>query len=202
MIASTWGAWHHEIHLDEAMSLPICFPKDERLRKEIVGIVDALMSWPTHNLLAGDILGALAPLEQALDEAIFKLYGLSESERDLVLDLCEVNLEFLYQDSKSNAVRSVERFPSSLQGTIKNLPGDRKLERGLEGYLYAFLKMWNREIMPQGEFRWRIIRPSHLSMIAVVFTTQEMSDPLPIIDKTDEEEWDIVLKRCSNALRQ
>ncbi len=39
-------------------------------------------------------------------------------------------------------------------------------------------------------------------MIAIVFTTQEVSDPLPAIDTTDEQEWTGVLDRCSKALRQ
>jgi hypothetical protein len=62
--------------------------------------------------------------------------------------------------------------------------------------------MWNREILPEGEFRWRIIHPQHIPMIAVVFTTQEVGDSLPAIDSTDEEEWASVLSRCSEALRQ
>ena len=48
--------------------------------------------------------------------------------------------------------------------------------------------MWNREITPKGEFHWRIIRPAHVPMIAVVFTTQEIGDTLPAIVTTDEQE--------------
>ncbi len=202
MIASTWGTWHHEIHVEELESLPIRFPEEGQLREEIIEIVDELMNWPVHGLMVGDTLQAVTSLEQKLDNAIFDLYGLSDSERDLVLDLCEVNLEFLYRDKKSKAARPVEHIPLSPQGVFKDLPTERWQERGLEGYLYAFLKMWNREIAPEGEFRWRIIRPLRVPMIAVVLTTQEMGDPLPAIDKTDEEEWERVLKRCSNALRQ
>ncbi|SRR6266851_1823587 len=202
MIASTWGAWHHEIHVEELEGLPIRFPNEGQLREKIIEIVDELMNWPVHGLMVGDALQAVAPLEQKLDDAIFDLYGLSDLERDLVLDLCEVNLEFLYRDKRSKAVRPAEHFPASPQGLIKNFPSRRRQERGLEGYLYAFLEMWNREIAPEGEFHWHIIRPPHVPMIAVVFTTQEVGDPLPALDMTDEQEWVNVLNRCSEALRQ
>jgi hypothetical protein len=61
--------------------------------------------------------------------------------------------------------------------------------------------MWNRELAPRGEFNWRIIRPSHVPMVAVIFTTQEVRDVLPPITTNDDEEWTDVLKRC-DTLRQ
>jgi hypothetical protein len=39
-------------------------------------------------------------------------------------------------------------------------------------------------------------------MIAVIFTTQELGDTLPVITDTDDEEWLKVLKRCDEALKQ
>lgn len=202
MTVSSWGTWHHQLHLEEAMNLPIRFPDEGELRREIVEVVDTLLNWPVRGFMDGNILEAVVPYERRLDEAIFTLYNLNEAERDLVLDLCEVNLEFLYRHSKSNAARSVEKSPSFAQGLIRDVPADRKRERGLQGYIYAFLKWWNREIAPGGEFRWHIIRPSRVPMIAVVFTTQEVRDPLPDLRLTDEEEWATVLKRCSDALKQ
>jgi len=202
MIASTWGAWHHEIHVAEMMSLPIRIPKEGKLREEIIEIVNMLINLPVYDFLVSNTLQATALLEQRLDNAIFKLYQLCEAERDLILDLCEVNLEFLYRDRKSDAARPVERFPLFPQGFMKDLPAERRREHGLEGYLYAFLKMWNREISPEGEFHWRIIRSPHIPMIAVVFTTQEIGDTLPAIDTTEEQEWASVLRRCSDALKQ
>ena len=65
-----------------------------------------------------------------------------------------------------------------------------------------FSKRGIREIAPEGEFRWRIIRPQYIPMIAVVFTTQEVGGPLPAIDSTDEQEWASVLSRCREALKQ
>lgn len=203
MTASSWGTWHHQLHLEEAMGLPVLLPKDSALREEIVNIVTALMNLSTtweHTFQQPQ--ESIALLEQRLDSAIFKLYDLSESECDLILDLCEVNLEFLYRHSHSFAARSVEQYPGVPQGIIHDLPGKRELGKGLAGYLYAFLQFWNRELAPDGEFFWRVIRPTGVPMIAVVFTTQEVGDTLPAITSTDDEEWREILKRCSEALKQ
>jgi hypothetical protein len=184
------------------MSLPIRFPKDEKPRKEIIEVVDTLLGWSVWRYTDNDTLQALLKIEQRLDQAIFDLYRLSEAERDLILDMCEVNLEFFYKHNKSNAIKSVERFPQQSQGCIIDVPGDRRWERGLEGYIHAFLKVWNPEMEPEGEFRWRIVRSSLSPMIAVIFSTQEKGDSLPTRNFTDEEDWVNILEECSQILGQ
>ncbi len=200
MTASSWSTWHHQLHLEEAWSLPIRFPQDVKLRNEIVEVVNILMNWPEDSLFSS--YPDIKSIERRLDRAIFNLYKLGEAERDLILDLCEVNLEFFYHDSRSLAARSLEKYPLVFQGTIRNLPAEREQERGLEEYLYAFLEMWNRELAPRGEFHWRVIRPSSKLMIAVVFTAQEVGDALSTVNSTEDEEWFAVLDRCSKALKQ
>jgi len=200
MTVSSWSTWHHQLHLEEAWSLPIRFPQDVKLRNEIVDVVNILMNWPEDSIF--DSPSDKKSIEHRLDRAIFDLYNLGEAERDLILDLCEVNLEFFYRHSRSLAAKTLERYPLVSQGTIKDLPTEREKERGLEGYLYAFLEMWNRELAPKGEFYWRVIRPSSRSMIAVVFTTQEVGDVLPTRNSTDDEEWFAALARCSEVLMQ
>ncbi len=203
MTVSSWGTWHHQLHLEEAMSLPVRFPRDPGLRDEIVELVNTLMDCPVAWRQDFSVLHReITHLERNLDDAIFRLYELGEAERDLVLDLCEVNLEFFYRHSHSDASLKLERYPSAPQGTISDVPTERTRAKGLEGYLYAFLKMWNRELAPEGEFYWRVLRPSNVPIIAVVFTTQEVGDALPMITSADDEEWHEVLKRCDNALKQ
>ncbi len=198
MTASSWGTWHHQLHLEEAMSLPIRFPQDVKLRNEIIDVVDILMNWSEDSLFAS--YTDLKSAENRLDRAIFELYKLGEAERDLILDLCEVNLEFFYRHSRSLAAKTLELAPLISQGTIKDLPAEREKETGLEGYLYAFLETWNRILASKGEFYWHVIRPSDKSMIAVIFTTQEVGDALPAINSGDDEEWLAVLARCSEVL--
>jgi hypothetical protein len=219
-----WGTWHYEIHLEEVKRLPVRFPDNLELRERIVQIVDTLRNWePVHfnrrdtksQLTGGeskqlplfdnyskptDIERRLA-LEYELDQAIFDLYELDEAERDLIQDMCQVGLEFFYKYTKSKAVQEVEAYPESHQGIIDDLPKYRPKERGLQGYLYAFLRVWNDELN-NGEFNWRIIRSENNRMLVVVFTTQEKGSPLPAIESTCDEEWDSLLKRCDEALPQ
>lgn len=211
MTTSSWGTWHHEIHLqDGLLNLPIRFPRNPRLLERIVDTVDELRDWDPTPLSMFDRNGVPAEqirekrdlLEKRLDEAIFELYDLDTAERDLILDMCETGLEFFYRGGNSSVIKPLEQYPAA-QGTIRDLHGERRKERGLDGYLYAFLESWNREIESiDGEFRWRIIRPLHAPMIAVVFTTQELHEELPLIEMNDETEWHQLLHRLSKNLRQ
>lgn len=207
MTASSWGTWHHEIHLEEILNLPIRFPKDQGLISRIVHIVDELrrMKPVNKDLFSAVTLTTkeeISKLERQLDDAIFKLYELSDAERDLILDTCAIGLDFFYNDINSAATQKVESFPDSSQGLAGNLPERRESQKGLEGYLHAFLQAWNRELEPDGEFFWRVIRPTKIPMITVVFTTKEKGILFPDISVTDDEEWARVLDRCSKTLLQ
>jgi hypothetical protein len=211
MTTSSWGTWHHEIHLEDGlMSMPIRFPNNLDLQEHIENIVDELRNWHfierdvfnPDGLSREEIKEKQNALEQSLDEAIFELYQLTEAERDLVLDMCETGLEFFYREGVSKAVTSVA-VSSQVQGTIVDLPADRSKESGLEGYLYAFLQQWNQELESvSGEFRWQIIRPTHIPMLAIVFTTQQKGESLPDISLADNKTiWHDLLKRFDKSLR-
>ncbi len=206
MTSGSWVVWHTEIHLWQLEQLPIRFPDNAELHNRITVIVDKLRNWDTKPL---DLLThqsqpnqaeTVESLERQLDEAIFDLYELNEAERDLVLDMCETGLEFFYRHSNSNAVKSLELCPQSEQGFITDLPQQRDTEKGLEGYLYAFLAMWQDYLEPDGIFRWQIIRPNNNPMVAVVFTTQPKYDGLPS-PLNDEAAWSD-LKQIIESNRQ
>jgi hypothetical protein len=124
MTASSWGTWHDDIHLEEILSLPIRFPDNLELTEKIVRIVDELRSKePSTNRLfeAGVREGIateadLTELERQLDAAVLELYQLSEAEQDLILDMCATGLDFLYNGTKSDAVRNVDPYPERAQG--------------------------------------------------------------------------------------
>ena len=94
----------------------------------------------------------------------------------------------------------MEEAPESFQGIFSDLPSTREEQLGLEGYIHAFLQVWNRELEPDGEFRWHVVRPRNVPMLAIIFTTQEKGYALPEISPTDEEEWVRILKRCEEVL--
>lgn len=210
MTASSWGTWHHEIHLEEVLNLPIRFPDNQALAARIVRIVDELKTKePATNTLLkdgireGSVMEAdLTELERQLDAAVFELFELSDAEQDLVCDLCTYGLDLFYNSTKSAAIKNVERYPKRTRGLAEDLCEQGIRQKGLEGYLNAFLQTWNRELEPIGEFFWRIIWPPRAPMIAVVFTTHEKGNPLPDISTTDDEEWARVLDRCAKTLSQ
>jgi hypothetical protein len=51
-----------------------------------------------------------------------------------------------------------------------------------------------------GEFRWRIIRPHCIPMLAVIFSTQSKGEPLSSFSSTDDEQaWHKLLKRLDTT---
>jgi len=190
MTSGSWTIWHKELHLWQLEQLPIRFPNELSLRNRIVKSVDQLRNWDTTLPLFNQSHGAetLVALERELDGAIFDLYELNEAERDLVLDMCETGLELFYRHSSSNAIRDLERYPESRQGFITDLSQHRELEKGLHGYLYAFVDMWQSYLEPDAVFRWQIVRPDNDPMLAVIFTAQAKDDALPPL-RSEKEMW-------------
>ena len=201
--ASSWGTWNDKLYLMEIKQFPIRFPDDLELRNRIVTIVDKLRNWDTSLPLFNQShqTETIASLERQLDEAIFDLYELNEAERDLVLDMCETGLEFFYRHSNSDAVKRLEPYPQAKQGFTTDLPRQREVEKGLEGYLYAFLDMWQSYLEPEGVFRWRVVRPDNDPMVAVVFTTQSQHDDLPPL-QNDEAMWADLKQIVKSSRRQ
>lgn len=64
----------------------------------------------------------------------------------------------------------------------------------MEGYLYAFLQIWNQELQRlKGEFRWRIVWEPRANMLAVIFSTQFIENEIVENFAQDELEWNDVL---------
>lgn len=211
MTTSSWGSWHHEIHLEDGLlSLPIRLTTDVTLRNQIVEVVGKLQSLnPVQRdllhpsgLTRRQIEEQYRRLEQDLDELIFDLYDLMPSERDLILDMTQVGLELFYRKGRSNAVQRVQ-FRSSKHDGISDLT-ETEGRQGLEGYLHTFLSIWNTELEAIGtKFHWRILRPNDIPMLAVVFTIQENTDQLEDgIIVEDTHEWYRLLDSLEYTLRE
>lgn len=197
LTSGSWGMWHDEIHENALLSLPICFPGNKALMNKIIAIVDELRNWDTSSFdLGGYRETCMLAKERELDEAVFDLYNLSSAERDLIRDMCEVGLDLFYRHAKSNAVKplTVDKSIGNC-GRMADLPADRTTNDGIEAYLSVFLQMWNRELGPEGEFRWQIVCPTHNSpMLAVVFSTQFKDNPLPLPGQSDNQTWEDILR--------
>ena len=196
--------WHNEIHLEDVRRLPVHLPEDRRLADRIVNIVDELRAAPSERDLFqdGSSLSKVKKLESDLDQAIFDLYGLSSAERDQVMDMCEYGLDLFYKHVQSEAFKPVEQNrPPNRRGVCNDIPSGQTRQKGLEGYLRAFLEIWDRELEPDGEFRWEIVRPgAKIPMLAVIFATQEKNEAVPDAVVSDIDEWGKVLSRLDKSL--
>jgi hypothetical protein len=202
LTAGSW-IWHNQIK-----QMPVRLPEDIELRNQIVKIVDKLQNKGANtasvNIFGGTTLTykQTLRLEHDLDEAIFDLYELNEAERDLVRDMCEYGLGLFYNNVKSSAVKPVEaNRPASNCGVLEDVPIRRDWQKGFEGYIRTFLRIWNRELEPDGEFRWQLIRPgNNIPMVAMVCSTQDKKVPLALPKGSDTEQWNKVLEKLDNTL--
>ena len=207
LTAGNWGIWHHEIELDdELLTLPICFPKETRLATRIVEIVDELRA---HTPQEADLLMLLdagrtmslarcRQLEVELDQAVFELYGLGKEEIDLVRDLCDTGLDFLYRRDGSDAVKPVlAGMPGLSCGDVASVP-----DGPFGHYLRTFIRGWAAYLGEDEKLCWEVhVPPESHSMLAVVLTIRNEGDA-PERELGQVGEWHAVLRRLDDALRQ
>ena len=199
--SSSWGLWHNQLHLDEILSMPVRFVSDDRVQKEVLGCVGKLREVYARAVV--DDLQIRA-LESQLDNAVFNLYELSESERDLVRDMCEVGIPFFYDPKDSRAACPVVlRHLAKREGRSSDLDEDTDDRLDIHGYLHVFLRIWNRELEPEAEFSWRVIAPGYPTpMLAVVLSTQNKGGAQSKrVTHSDEDEWRNLLRRLAEDVR-
>ena len=201
LTSSNWGIWHDEVYTTQYLSLPIIFPPEQGIREKVINIVEQLQNWNPikysvkhpEGKTPEQIKAELTELEYQLDEAIFDVYDLTIAERDLIRDMCDVGIEFYYNHINSKAVKPVESYPQQNQGLLNDINKNRQTQKGLEAYLQAFLDIWNRELEPDGEFSWQIIRPQFQGlenpMLAVIFSTQEYGEKPQPVSQSDQKQW-------------
>ncbi|MCU0286186.1 MAG: SAM-dependent methyltransferase [Acidobacteria bacterium] len=169
MTASRWGVWHDDVLLNEILEMPVTFPKDEELKNRIIKAVDKLRN---YNPLALGGQTEITRLENELDEAIFELYMLTESECDLIRDRCKYTINSFYNPGKLMAIEP----PGLKHGVLSSLPEQKDKHKGLERYLYVFLKSLNPELEEGTELTFQIIYPQAVPMIAVIFKAQKKGE--------------------------
>ena len=184
LTCSTWGFWHDEIHLNEHLDLPIVFPDSPELTRRIVESVDRLENQdsysPLFNWKAEDHYSA----QDDLDTAIFELYGLSEAQKSLVRDLCNITLEFFYRGMNAQAIQP----PSEIQ---------------LNEYVETFLKAWRDRLQPVGKaLETNVFAPKNSLLYGMSFELKNLGQAKELAYITDDAEWQEWLNRLGGALRQ
>lgn len=212
MTSGSWGMWHHKLTQETIERIPIKIPTDTQIRDRIVSIVGSLRSIAPlyEGTLSNDSLQHLIrKLETDLDEAIFDLYELSDDERDLIRDMCNLGLDLFYQGMKSKAVEPIVAKPGSYFGRRGDIGKFESRDRDIEQYIDVFLDVWDREIAAiGGRFRWRIIFPhtkyskGHAPMLAAVFSSETESEPLIDPDQSPNDAWDSILNRIGQDALQ
>ena len=109
-----------------------------------------------------------------------------------------LNLCYSYSSIEdSQSVEPVKNYPQQNQGLLSDINKNRQTQKGLEGYLQTFLNIWNRELEPDGEFSWQIIRfqfkETKRLMLAIVFSTQEYGEkPQPVSELEQKQKLEAI----------
>jgi type I restriction-modification system DNA methylase subunit len=193
LTSSTWGVWHHQIHLNELLDLPVVLDESNPSTDRIVAIVDKLRNF---HPLKYDVLHPDGPTEaqienqrrkweEELDEAVLELYGLNQEQKDLIRDCCEVTLPFFYKPFDSLGA------DSAIRNTDLSW---------MEEYTSIFARRWNAYLDDGIEMRATIHVGAHDNMVAVEFFPADQSDPWDLTPKTDS--WKKVLDQIAQVLPQ
>lgn len=178
LTATSWGSWRHKIYLEEILDLPIRFPNNEDLKVRIINTVNKLLVFDSFEQMVHQDTNVMM-LEKELDDAIFEMFALSEPERDLITDMCNTGLDVFYNGTSGEGFRPLIKSVSAEEGLIKDTLLQNHIKGGIEGYINAFLEVWNEELEPDGEFSWKIFGIENASpIISIVFSTRSKSEPI------------------------
>jgi len=204
MTSSNWGTWYDKFVSGDILSMPIRIPASENsVTRELVEAVDSIRAFNTNERNELDVIThpPLSSYLEQLNKAVFDLFDLSQTDRDLVEDFIKYTYDLFENGPESEALRTTNTALIPPSGAMEYF-SQHVPERQFEGYLYSFLDIWNRELPLGSEFHWRFIRPRNVPMLAVLFTAEKdhaMADLLSA-DATAEE-WTRLLAQCEIAMK-
>ncbi len=194
LTSANWGLWHHAIDLDdELLQFPVVLNEEDSATKKIIRIVDKLRNYQPikqsilhpDGIPESEIEATRHKWEVELDEAVFELYNLDESQIDLIRDLCEVTLPLFYQPFDSmGAMPAIEKEDSSW----------------IENYIHIFCRRWNAYLEDDEEMRAEIHMGANENMVAVEFYPAHKKIPWDLKPKSDS--WNSVLEKIGKNMTQ
>lgn len=206
MTSGKWGLWHDEFVMDDFLELPVRMAgRQASLTRRILGAVDGIFGIGEADesegrLSLGNGFAETAVNEKLLelDEAVFDLFDATPSERDLIRDFMRYTLPLVGRRERWTRQEAAD-VGTRRQGTARDLvlADDASL---LGRYLSVFLRLWNRELAPHGEFSWFTAASPRAPMLAVVFETQEAGAAAADVGDDDGVRWDMALQRLGQAL--
>jgi len=206
MASGSWGVWHDNVRASDILGLPMRMAGSQAsVTKRISSVIsqlseindtsrsDTLLSFADE---AG--IGQREDLLLSLDEAVFDLFDLMEAERDIVRDFIDYTLPLVGRRTEWYAQPTLE-IGEQCRGTAKDL-GPSSETSQLEKYVSVFLRRWNRELAPSGEFSWFAAKSPRVPMIALVFESQHSGAHVIGANQSDDERWRSVIERLHRSL--
>ena len=174
MTTSNWGIWHDKILENELLKLPVVFDDESIATKKIIDIVDLLRNYQPQERSITHLNGVdqhvimkqRSVWERKLDDAVYDLYILSEEQKDLIRDFCEITLPFIYN--------SLNSFGSD------NVVLNNDYSWIKDNYINVFSRCWNAFLDDNTEIRAHMYMGANDTMVALEFFPA---------DNTDE--WDL-----------
>jgi hypothetical protein len=175
MTSASWGVWHDKILLGELLDFPVAFCN--KGGKKIIEVVNKLMNYmpspvsyqkmeemPCNKSKAridSKIDKELKEIEGDLDNAVFEYYGMTDDQKDLVLDFCNTTLPFFYE-------------PYDSIGTLELNGAD--LDWLQSNYINVFAKRWNAYLDEDSRIDATIHSDTYNTMIAIEFYPVDKTD--------------------------
>ncbi|MBN2004430.1 MAG: N-6 DNA methylase [Anaerolineae bacterium] len=183
LTSTAWSLWHDDIRVGEHLSLPVHLPENDELEQRILDAVERETCQDSFMPLFDEDSSNYQSAQRDLDEAIFDLYDLSEEQRDLIRDLCQITIPFFYEGQNSFAAA-----PPSVAD--------------LEAYRDAFLEIWQERLHTKGKgLEATIYAPVGNVLCGMVFELKALSDVISNAPVTDNAAWQQWFNRLSHSLR-
>ena len=144
-------------------------------------------------------------LERELDDEVFDLFGLHDEERDLIHEMCDLGLDYLYHGRGSKAVEPLDVDRGSCRfGRRVDLAPSAGTGEELGNYIRVFLDLLEPRLeQHNGRLRWRVVLgDSDASMLAIIFSTESADDVQPAPTDDDQAAWTWVLNDLATSCGQ
>ena len=142
-------------------------------------------------------------MKEELDNIVFDLYSLTDSEKDLIRDRCRFDIDYYYQKENSFALKPITGLRHSLIGkqndnNLRNAKPD-----SIEMFLYTFCESFGYYLRDGKEIHYEVIRSRNTNWeneewndyIGIVFTLETLGTST----KTPQyEEWHQLIQSVSN----
>ena len=204
MASGSWGVWHDSFVPDDILNLPMRLAgRSDDITRRISHAVgrlrraeDTVRAPSLFGPNASDRGSPVVDILADLDSAVYDLFELTVAERDLIDDFHRYTLPLVGRRTAWSRQPLID-MPPALAGTAADLTGAR--DSRFDEYLQTFLRVWNRELAPSGEFAWRLIAAPRAPLVAVAFETRESKSANAPPDG-DDQLWQDALARLAGTL--